>query len=225
MFKINQTVINNLANKINSKETKNNKTTSLSASSTDTQYPSAKAVYDAISEVGGGGSYINDYYFDSTTNEIILDYSNDGSGGGGGGSSVDIVTAWETPTSDSKVPSEKLTKDTLDAKANSNHSHNLFDLNLQTSTGDDAIIESVDNNSQGVAYANYKLIYNSSDDIVYYDKSGGYDTDNGNELATMNDVPTIADNLTTNDATQVLSAKQGKVLNDLIGQAISYINQ
>ena len=36
--------------------------------------------------------------------------------------------------------------------------------------------------------------------------------------------PTIADNLTTNDSTQVLSAKQGKVLNDLIGQAISYIN-
>ena len=37
--------------------------------------------------------------------------------------------------------------------------------------------------------------------------------------------PTIADNLTTNDSTQVLSAKQGKVLNDLIGSAITYINQ
>ena len=37
--------------------------------------------------------------------------------------------------------------------------------------------------------------------------------------------PTIADNLNTNDATQVLSAKQGKVLNDLIGNAITYINQ
>lgn len=37
--------------------------------------------------------------------------------------------------------------------------------------------------------------------------------------------PTIADNLTTNDSSKVLSAKQGKVLNDLIGQAISYINQ
>lgn len=35
----------------------------------------------------------------------------------------------------------------------------------------------------------------------------------------------IADNLTTNDSTQALSAKQGKVLNDLIGSAISYINQ
>ena len=33
----------------------------------------------------------------------------------------------------------------------------------------------------------------------------------------------IADNLTTNDSTKVLSAKQGKVLDDLIGSAITYI--
>lgn len=37
--------------------------------------------------------------------------------------------------------------------------------------------------------------------------------------------PTIIDNLTTDDATKVLSAKQGKVLNDMIGDAIEYINQ
>ena len=35
----------------------------------------------------------------------------------------------------------------------------------------------------------------------------------------------IVDNLTTNDATKVLSAKQGKALADLIGNAITYINQ
>ena len=35
----------------------------------------------------------------------------------------------------------------------------------------------------------------------------------------------IVDNLTTNDATKVLSAKQGKALADLIGNAIAYINQ
>lgn len=34
----------------------------------------------------------------------------------------------------------------------------------------------------------------------------------------------IADNLTTNDNTKVLSAKQGKALKDLIGNAITYIN-
>lgn len=36
------------------KEDKSNKVTSMSSSSTDTQYPSAKAVYDAISAIGGG---------------------------------------------------------------------------------------------------------------------------------------------------------------------------
>lgn len=35
----------------------------------------------------------------------------------------------------------------------------------------------------------------------------------------------IVDNLTTNNATKPLSAKQGKALNDLIGSAITYINQ
>lgn len=35
----------------------------------------------------------------------------------------------------------------------------------------------------------------------------------------------IVDNLTTDNASKVLSAKQGKALKDLIGNAISYINQ
>ena len=35
----------------------------------------------------------------------------------------------------------------------------------------------------------------------------------------------IVDDLTTNDATKPLSAKQGKALADLIGSAITYINQ
>jgi hypothetical protein len=45
-------------------ENANNKVTSISASSTDTQYPSAKCVYDAIQEGGGGIQYamvITDY--------------------------------------------------------------------------------------------------------------------------------------------------------------------
>ena len=45
-------------------EDANNKVTSISASSTDTQYPSAKCVYDAIQEGGGGIQYamvVTDY--------------------------------------------------------------------------------------------------------------------------------------------------------------------
>ena len=45
-----------------------------------------------------------------------------------GGSSVDIVTSWSSTTSDSKVASEKLTKDSLDGKANSTHSHTTSDI-------------------------------------------------------------------------------------------------
>ena len=42
----------------NGKEDPTNKVTSLSASSTDTQYPSAKAVFDALQNAGGGGESV-----------------------------------------------------------------------------------------------------------------------------------------------------------------------
>ena len=75
---------------------------------------------------------------------------------------------------------------------------------------------------------NYLQIYyvfpDGSENIFYrtWNSSGWNDWI---RIAKVSDIPTIADNLTTNDATQVLSAKQGKVLADLIGDAISYINQ
>ena len=40
-----------------------------------------------------------------------------------GSSGADIVTTWETTLSNDKVPSEKLTKDTLDTKASNSHIH------------------------------------------------------------------------------------------------------
>ena len=48
-------------------------------------------------------------------NESILGRGNITVGGG----TADIVTSWESTLSDTKVPSEKLTKETLDTKANS----------------------------------------------------------------------------------------------------------
>lgn len=50
---------------------------------------------------------------------------------GGGGGSVDIATIWHNPTSDERVPSEKLAKGTLDEKVNRSELHNL-DINLTT---------------------------------------------------------------------------------------------
>lgn len=51
MFTINQNLIDDFADKINEKEKKSNKVTSLSSSSTNIEYPSAKAVYDAIDDL------------------------------------------------------------------------------------------------------------------------------------------------------------------------------
>ena len=74
----------------------------------------------------------------------------------------------------------------------------------------------------GTFDADYEYIgfktYNNTSMVV---KDIFITTENGNYVKKSD----IVDNLTTNDATKVLSAKQGKVLNDLIGDAIEYINQ
>ena len=103
-----------------------------------------------------------------------------------GGSSVDIVTAWESTPSDSKVASEKLTKDTLDTKIAKSSTSGLVknDGTIDTS-----------------AYITSSAI------------SG---------MLTTSD---IANNLTTTTTGKVLDASQGKALADLIGNAITYINQ
>ena len=44
-------------------------------------------------------------------------------GGGGGGGDVPIVANWTLNPSDSRVPSEKLTKNTLDTKSDVGHTH------------------------------------------------------------------------------------------------------
>ena len=56
-------------------------------------------------------------YTDNTTSTFTVTNGQDGHGG------ADIVTSWGSPVSDEKVPSEKLTKNTLDGKANYSHNH------------------------------------------------------------------------------------------------------
>ena len=92
-------------------ESKSNKVTSLSASSTDTQYPSAKAVYDEIQNNAAGGGCVEDYYFNSTTKEIVIDYV---CGATSASSQGEVVSSWGQTLSDEKVPSEKLVKEYVD---------------------------------------------------------------------------------------------------------------
>lgn len=104
-------------------ESKTNKVTSLSSSSTDTEYPTAKAVYDAIQNSGG---CVEDYYFDTTTKEIIIDYVCGGGSGssGSGGGSVTVDDSWIT-NSTNPVQS-KIIKLALDGKAASDHTHSQY---------------------------------------------------------------------------------------------------
>lgn len=153
---MNQSVINNLAAKINSKEQKSNKVTSLSSSSTDTQYPSAKAVYDALSEAAASneGNYIYDFYLDSSNDDIVLEYdSASGGGSGDGGSSVDIITNWGQTLSDEKVPSEKLVKNSLDSKAESSSLSTVATSGSYNDLSNKPTIQDI----LGSAYYNYKL--------------------------------------------------------------------
>ena len=53
-------IINNFAQKINEKEKKSNKVTSISSSSTDTEYPSAKVVYDSFEQIFEKDYNVND---------------------------------------------------------------------------------------------------------------------------------------------------------------------
>ena len=104
------------------------------------------------------------------------------------------VTTWSSTTSDTKYPSEKLVKTSLDQKANSSHTHTAADLPAtmppSSHNHDDRYYTETETNS---------LLNNKSDTSHTHSEY-------------IN--PTIADNLNTNDATQVLSAKQGKRLND-----------
>ena len=147
----------------------------------------------------------------------------------GGGSSVDIVTAWESTPSDSKVASEKLTKDSLDGKANSTHEHygdevfssnDLSNLGIFTEDSQDAVNLAINN-----AIGN-KISKSQTTGLVKND--GTIDTNTyltSSAISGMLTSSDIANNLTTTTSGKVLDARQGKALADLIGDAITYINQ
>lgn len=140
----------------------------------------------------------------------------------GSDASVTIVSSWNSTTSDSKVPSEKLTKDTLDAKADTGHTHTISNVtNLQTTLDGKASsththtisdVTNLQTTLDGKASSSHS---HSISDVT------NLQTNLNGKINTSN----IANNLTTTTSGKVLDARQGKALADLIGDAITYINQ
>ena len=99
---------------ITGKEDTSNKVISWSSTTTDGHYPSEKLVKDSLD--GKQATLVSGTNLKTINNTSLL-----GSGNiviEGGGSGVDIVTSWSSTTSNDKVPSEKLAKDSLDLKLN-----------------------------------------------------------------------------------------------------------
>ena len=143
------------------------------------------------------------------------------------GSSVDIVTSWESTLSDSKVPSEKLTKDNLDGKVDKVTGKGLSTEDY-TST-EKTKLSGIETGANNYTHPSSKQCNYAPDLSNYVQKSstsglikndGSIDTSSylttGTASSTYIPKTDIVDNLTTNDNTKVLSAKQGKVLYDLI---------
>ena len=133
-----------------------------------------------------------------------------------------FITSSSVPNPSSTTPSADTTNGSVGdgtTWARSNHTHPRSSLYAEASHTHDSIgtVYEIDNwNVDDVHYAAGRLHYESFSNAIYYsdvDEIGFIDK----ELAVKGDLPTIIDNLTTNDATKVLSAKQGKVLNDMIG--------
>ena len=174
-----------------------------------------------------------------------------------GGSSVDIVTAWESTPSDSKVPSEKLVKDSLDGKLDNALSSTVVSIAssdniLVTDYSDSNKVKRVANilasqvkdstahSNIGSSASDTQASINSSIDTALSNKvsksstsgllknDGSVDTSSyitSSAITGMLTSSDIANNLTTTASGKVLDARQGKALADLIGDAITYINQ
>ena len=99
------------------KEDSSNKVTSISSSSTDTQYPSAKCVYDELdgkADTSDIPTKTSDLTNDGDgTHEFLTEHQDIS----GKEDSSNKVTSWNSTTTDTHYPSEKLVKDSLDDKA------------------------------------------------------------------------------------------------------------
>ena len=200
-----------------------NKVTSWSNTPSNDNYPSEKLVKDSLdnkasigdlSTVATTGSY-NDLSNKPTIPTVPTNISSFNNDSG-------YITSSSVPNPSSTTPSADTTNGSVGdgtTWARSNHTHPRSSLYAEANHTHDSIYPAyvIDNlNVDDVHYAAGRLHYDSFSNAIYYSDVDGIG-DINKELAVKGDLPTIIDNLTTNDATKVLSAKQGKVLNDMIG--------
>lgn len=198
-----------LSSEFNNKEDISNKTTSLSSSSTDTQYPSAKCVYDAISNIEQtGASNV------AASNHSHGDINNDGT-----------LTSSTVTFSTSDVPlvadasaSGKIQKGYIPSVyVKDNRAY----ANIGSSSGDTQYKINNDINSTFAEKEDTSnkttILSASSTDTQYPSAKCVYDSIN---TATNGVRVDVVDNLTTDNGTKALSAKQGKILSDTKASAI-----
>ena len=159
----------------------------------------------------------------------------------GSDATVDIVTDWNSTTSDAKVPSEKLAKTSLDGKVDK-----VTGKGLSTNDFTNSYKSTIDGLSTVATSGSYSDLSNkpsipssSSDlsdgsDLVKKSSTTGLIKNDGSidtntyltssAISGMLTSSDIANNLTTTASGKVLDARQGKALADLIGDAIVYIN-
>ena len=193
---------------ITGKEDKSNKVTSLSSSSTDTEYPSAKVVYESLQEIGKNITF-EATFKERTTEQVFMN-----------------VYATKLVFTCNGLTDNDLNKD-FNVKLNLNYSSSI----QNTSNEVIIVLESTNlsNDFEAKSLNNYERDFLNYAWVIAEKTDGNYNVYNyqlsyGLSLLSSN-ILTIIDNLTTNDSTKVLSAKQGKVLNDSIsGKADSTHN-
>lgn len=246
---------------ITGKEDKSNKVTSLSSSSTDTQYPSAKIVYDSLnnlhtSNIKIAGEPLTNIWTGATiTSQATLNtlinnhigeidarlqkeeivygsiYKTD--------SSRVYISGTYNKVCDSVGPQHPFLNEMIlfklpnDLNSSSTKSIQIKVIYYTTSYASSQNFFELPATYNNVAIKENTFASNTIILLKLNSSNNGFDivgvfspnsTGSYTDLTDKPTIPSIVDNLTTNDATKVLSAKQGKVLNDLIGDAITYIN-
>lgn len=214
-----------------------------------TEYDLGKVVGDdgpqgPKGDTGDTGNGIASIVLRSTVGKVKtyrITYTNGGTfdfqvtdGEDGSGATVEIVTSWNSTTSDTKVPSEKLSKDSLDAKAPTSHAHgNLTNDGKVGSTANLPVITTTGGVLTTGSFGTAANTFCQGNDSRLSDArtplSHTHSISDVTNLQTSLDgkinTSDIENNLTTTTSGKVLDARQGKALADLIGDAITYINQ